>query len=436
MRASVEGSMASYLARPARCRATRVARLRGSQQNRDPQQLTKQARERKSQRERAAPTREPHSLRNPITMQQRQEIERDGTRRPGAVQRWLPAAVVALALVVVTDPLVATTRRVYNSLLRDQYALYRAHVEKLNLQAANARMLSELIALRSQRTKQGAAHESELTKKIAELESLIESVTALGVFHNHRTRQATSTASKGTNLKGTNGTLAAILASPQLAGPSATAEDDGKEGGVGGAEEPCDGDKHTSGAHKEDIALTVATDDLNVQLVAPSAVKAEYQGLVARINRCIAVMQFLPLGSPVQGRLTSGFGHRLSPFSHSGSFHYGVDISLKVGSKVVATGAGRVVKVTHNRAYGTMVDIQHAPGLVTRYAHLSKVHVHAGQDVTRGTVIALSGNSGRSTGPHLHYEVRHNGKARNPTPFVQLAGKLSEFLGSEGTLRS
>jgi murein DD-endopeptidase MepM/ murein hydrolase activator NlpD len=100
----------------------------------------------------------------------------------------------------------------------------------------------------------------------------------------------------------------------------------------------------------------------------------------------------------------------------------------------MATGAGKVVKVARDRTYGNMVDIEHAPGLVTRYAHLSKVYVFTGQRVERGAVIALSGNTGRSTGPHLHYEVRHNEQALNPAPFVQLAGRLAEFVDGVGAV--
>jgi murein DD-endopeptidase MepM/ murein hydrolase activator NlpD len=81
-----------------------------------------------------------------------------------------------------------------------------------------------------------------------------------------------------------------------------------------------------------------------------------------------------------------------------------------------------------------MVDVQHAPDLITRYAHLSNVMVREGQQIKRGVVIALSGNTGRSTGPHLHYEVRHNGQPRNPAPFVQLAGRLSEFVIRDGRI--
>lgn len=432
--------MASYLGRPASSRTARITRLQGSAERGI--ELQTKADARKRDRQKAASQHQPsdqyqrYGLYNPITMKQRIEIEQ-ALKKPALARRLLPIGVVALAVAVVTEPLVATAQRVYFSLFHDkyaqhQYAMHRSRVEQANLQAANARMRSELIALRTKQSKHGETREDTLSQKIAELEALIESVTALGVFHNRTIRPANSLVRKKAQSNERGGELAAILNSPQLGGVSAKNEQGERDAGVGGAEEPCDGHSHVEGAHKEDIALV---DDSAVHPVVnptDSSVSPGQQELVTRINRFISVLQLLPLGSPVQGNLSSGFGHRRSPFSHRGSFHYGVDISLKVGSKVMATGAGRVVKVAHDRTYGTMVDIEHVPGLVTRYAHLSKVYVHAGQEVQRGGVIALSGNSGRSTGPHLHYEVRHNGKARNPTPFVQLAGRLSEFVSLKG----
>jgi murein DD-endopeptidase MepM/ murein hydrolase activator NlpD len=433
--------MSSYLGRPARSLTARMTRLQGSTAGRI--ELQRRADARKREQHRAASQEQPYGLYNPITMKQRIEIEQ-APKKPAFARRLLPLGVVALAAAVVTDPLVATAHRVYGSLFQDksaqyQYAMRRSRVEHANLQAANARMRSELIALRTSRSKQGETREDTLGQKIAELEALIESVTALGVFHNRQIRPATSLVRQSTKAQEGGGELAAILNSSQLRGTSVRDESDERADGVGGAEEPCDGHAHTEGAHKEgahkeEVALVVDNATLPQASATGSSMSPTHQQLVTRINRFISVLQLLPLGSPVQGHLSSGFGHRRSPFLHGGTFHYGVDISLKVGSKVEATGAGRVVKVAHTRTYGTMVDIEHVPGLISRYAHLSKVFVHAGQKVQRGTVIALSGNTGRSTGPHLHYEVRHNGKARNPTPFVQLAGRLSEFVNLEGRI--
>jgi murein DD-endopeptidase MepM/ murein hydrolase activator NlpD len=92
---------------------------------------------------------------------------------------------------------------------------------------------------------------------------------------------------------------------------------------------------------------------------------------------------------------------------------------------VVVTGSGVVDRVAYNRTYGTVIYVKHAAGIVTRYAHLTKSLVKQGQKVSRGDLIALSGNTGRSTGPHLHYEVLFNDRPRDPRPFIELADELS-----------
>ena len=424
--------MASYLGRPARTRRARIARLRckaeGDPKTSDSSRATAK---RAGAGEKAKGTQ--FSLYNPITMQQRQEIDQ-AQRTPHAGSRRLLVGIVLVAAAVLAEPVVSTGYRVYTAIVRDQYELYRVKVQQSTLQTANARMRSELIALRSQRTQQDEEREGTLAQKIAELESLIENVTALGVFRD-RAHRSTNARAANNQPKGTGrGELAAILESPQLTGASSKDRVPERDGGVGGAEEPCDGDAAGEERHNEDIISESesSAEDCNVGPQEP--LNTAEQALVSRINRFISVLQFLPIGTPVQGSLTSGFGHRRSPFSHRASFHYGVDISLKVGSQIRATGAGKVVKVARDSTYGLMVDVQHAPDLITRYAHLSNVMVREGQQIKRGVVIALSGNTGRSTGPHLHYEVRHNGQPRNPAPFVQLAGRLSEFVIRDGRI--
>jgi murein DD-endopeptidase MepM/ murein hydrolase activator NlpD len=143
------------------------------------------------------------------------------------------------------------------------------------------------------------------------------------------------------------------------------------------------------------------------------------------VEYALVVMRALPLGSPADGEISSEFGYRRSPFSRRASFHEGIDVSLRRGNRVVATGGGIVERVAYNRTYGTVIDVKHAPGLVTRYAHLNKSLVKQGQRVQRGELIALSGNTGRSTGPHLHYEVLFHDRPRDPRPFIEIADELS-----------
>ncbi len=114
------------------------------------------------------------------------------------------------------------------------------------------------------------------------------------------------------------------------------------------------------------------------------------------------------------GRVTSGFGSRVSPTKGASSYHQGVDIAVPKGTTVVASSGGTIIKAGWGSGYGYVVYIQHEGGIQTRYAHLSKVYVSVGQTVVQGQKIAASGNTGVSTGPHLHFEMRVNGVAVNP----------------------
>ena len=126
---------------------------------------------------------------------------------------------------------------------------------------------------------------------------------------------------------------------------------------------------------------------------------------------------------PVQGWISSKFGYRVSPFSKRRVFHEGVDIASSYGSDVVATAEGMVIYSGYKLGYGNLVTIDHGFGLVTRYAHNSKLLVKVGDRVEKGDKIAKVGNSGKSTGPHVHYEVLVNGVPVNPMKFV---AKLEE----------
>ncbi len=136
----------------------------------------------------------------------------------------------------------------------------------------------------------------------------------------------------------------------------------------------------------------------------------------------------LPIANPAPGQsVTSGFGVRRDPLLGRPAFHAGMDFRATVGEPIRAGGAGTVLKAGWNGGYGRMVEIDHGNGLTTRYAHLSRVTVAEGETVAAGVVVGLAGSSGRSTDPHLHYEVRRNGKAANPVRFIS-AGKAIEDL--------
>ena len=130
----------------------------------------------------------------------------------------------------------------------------------------------------------------------------------------------------------------------------------------------------------------------------------------------------VPSSKPVNiATFTSGYGVRSDPFRGSAAMHAGIDLAGPYGTPIYATADGIVEKAEWSGGYGNMVEIDHGKGLETRFGHLSRILVHEGQKVTRGTLIALMGSTGRSTGSHLHYEVRIDGRAVNPVPFLQSA---------------
>jgi murein DD-endopeptidase MepM/ murein hydrolase activator NlpD len=136
-------------------------------------------------------------------------------------------------------------------------------------------------------------------------------------------------------------------------------------------------------------------------------------------KRLAALM--VPNSQPINGPVGSGFGFRTDPFSGRAALHTGLDFPSEVGSPIMAAAGGMVRSTDFHPAYGNLLEIDHGNGLVTRYAHTSKILVKAGDLVKRGQVVALVGTTGRSTGPHLHFEVMVEGVLQDPAKF--LAGK-------------
>jgi murein DD-endopeptidase MepM/ murein hydrolase activator NlpD len=130
-------------------------------------------------------------------------------------------------------------------------------------------------------------------------------------------------------------------------------------------------------------------------------------------------LKYIPSLRPVDGGfISSGFGKRRDPFTKRISQHEGVDFQTRSGAKVYATADGVVIMSKYRRGYGYTVEIDHGNGMLTRYAHNAKNLVRVGRIVQRGDVIAYVGSSGRSTAPHLHYEVRVSGVAQNPLKYI------------------
>ncbi|WP_410176628.1 M23 family metallopeptidase [Sinorhizobium medicae] len=150
---------------------------------------------------------------------------------------------------------------------------------------------------------------------------------------------------------------------------------------------------------------------------------------LVKLERTREAAKRLPLASPAPAAdVTSSFGNRVDPFLGRLALHAGIDFRTATGTRVRATAGGIVTAVGSAGGYGNMIEIDHGNGVSTRYAHLSTILVDVGEEVKADAVIAKSGSTGRSTGPHLHYEVRLNGRPVDPARFLRAGTELSGFL--------
>jgi murein DD-endopeptidase MepM/ murein hydrolase activator NlpD len=150
----------------------------------------------------------------------------------------------------------------------------------------------------------------------------------------------------------------------------------------------------------------------------------------AQVTRLTRTLATIPVRKPLDGGLDlqSGFGVRVDPFLGTPAMHTGLDLHGETGDPVRATADGTVVAAGWSGGYGRVVDIDHHNGLTTRYAHLSSIDVRVGQSVKRGQIVGKVGSTGRSTGPHLHYETRLKGEAVDPQKFLRAGEKLDGSL--------
>ncbi|MEI2299839.1 M23 family metallopeptidase [Ensifer sp. MJa1] len=166
----------------------------------------------------------------------------------------------------------------------------------------------------------------------------------------------------------------------------------------------------------------VVEDDFGRSLAALDSALVE-------LERTRAQARLLPFGNPSPASdITSDFGNRLDPFLGRLALHAGIDFRATTGTRIRSTAPGTVTNAGLTGGYGNMVEIDHGNGVSTRYAHLSAVLVRVGDQVKAGEVIAKSGNTGRSTGPHLHYEIRLNGAAVDPMRFLDASSKLASYM--------
>jgi len=164
---------------------------------------------------------------------------------------------------------------------------------------------------------------------------------------------------------------------------------------------------------------------LNVMTAEPEALVQRQEQLdqqLAKIEKRLSdqalVLSHTPVVAPVVGVITDGFGPRIDPFTHQPAFHDGLDISAAVGTVISAPADGIVTFADRDSSYGRVLKINHGYGYTTLYAHLDRLLVKEGARVTRGQPIGKVGMSGRSTGPHLHYEVWKDGEKQNPLFYI------------------
>lgn len=172
------------------------------------------------------------------------------------------------------------------------------------------------------------------------------------------------------------------------------------------------------------VAALMSADELQREIDRLSRLVDDKAGQLAALEARLLEKRvrdrLLPTTLPVRDAIIgSGFGHRADPFSGSRAVHEGIDFNAETGTPVYAAAAGVVVVAEYHPEYGNMIDIDHGQGLTSRYAHLSKSLLKSGQIIGRGEQIGNVGSTGRSTGSHLHFEVRMLGVAQDPTQFLK-----------------
>ncbi|NDC37940.1 MAG: M23 family metallopeptidase [Proteobacteria bacterium] len=348
----------------------------------------------------------------------------EGQVRKVKLKLWSGPLLGAFALVglVAFGCLVGDYARI--QLLRAQNSLFvrSLSVERDRLKDTNKTLKSKLNVLEGEQERSGD-FEREMRERLDALRSVVSSIESLG--------------SPGANESHD------IMGSPKLSAQRESTK------GVGGAEIDCSpGDIKCSGVVLDEVETeSVPAEEHASQAGAMdrlgSAVKSQLlkfagmlflprqtpqEELLDEMDRHIKTIRLLPLAPPGDAEITSEFGYRKSPFSGRKALHEGMDFSLQPGSPALATGDGIVKDVRYHPTYGLVIDIEHTPRVTTRYAHLRKSLVKRGEKVARGSTIGLVGSTGRSTGPHLHYEVRIDGKPRNPEDLIALGQRLSDIL--------
>ncbi|MCB9230429.1 MAG: M23 family metallopeptidase [Bacteroidia bacterium] len=192
------------------------------------------------------------------------------------------------------------------------------------------------------------------------------------------------------------------------------------EGGVGGTEAASKNNPRL----EEKTELTIKALEHRIKLL-----RTNYEDLELLFEKVTKDLRKMPSILPVKGSFISGFGNRVHPINGGIHFHTGLDFKCAIGTPIYATGDGVVISAEDNsNGYGLNVDIDHLNGYETKYAHMSRLNVRNGQAVKRGDIVGYSGNSGMSTGPHLHYEIKEDGEKIDPLDFFYFDLLPGEFL--------
>jgi len=194
--------------------------------------------------------------------------------------------------------------------------------------------------------------------------------------------------------------------------------DELRDMGIGGQGLKLDTSKNVTGSDRDLVRLSENLDNL---LARSRLQKKSLAEIYDKLNEKNYLRNRTPSIVPVQGWFLSGFGYRVDPFTGIVKLHEGLDIVAPMGTPIVATADG-VIKFAGNfDGFGLTVEIDHGYGFITRYAHCQRIKSAVGMEVRRGDIIAYVGSTGRSTGPHLHYEVRISGNPVNPLDYILIS---------------
>jgi len=309
--------------------------------------------------------------------------------------------------------------RIRNNFSRVEEDNRRLHAEASGLQDKVLTLQRQLSSLEHGSTR-ARNYEKDLKDQLRQLSLVVRSASSLGIVSSAPLLKESS---ESKNVR-----------TPKSESKSARSEDFGRsttqssnQANIGGAEIDCSasfGRCHAAAINPA-TTTTAFSNELNSPGINPDS------RIVETLSHYLGILRTIPMGAPAQGEYSSLFGLRSSPFGEGERFHEGLDISVPHGTPVVATGDGRVLSIRRDPTYGLLVDVKHSDNVVSRYAHLAKTLTRVGQSVGRGQILALSGSTGRSTGPHLHYEVRIKGSPKDPIKFFKLAKKLAKVLQFE-----